>query len=150
MAAGPKPPAATKITLTGILTTTDANDRLRLILVDILPSQEKDGRRDASWARLKEAVPDSGAGSVPYEFVKGGAPDDAGIRGECWVTVPGGRGAAAVGRRRRILELAADLRGKEVVLEVKPRRFAFVSTARHNRGEQVSGVSLHLVTIEGA
>lgn len=139
-----------EITLTGILGTTDSYDRLRLCLVDVLPSRENDRKAgaDQSWAVLRRAVPASDDYAVPYDFPLGGAPDDAGIRGECWVTVPGGRGKAAQGRRQRILNLAAELRGKEVTLTVRPKRYSFTSGASHNAGADVAGTSLLLVTIE--
>ena len=131
--------------LTGILATTDSYERLRLCLIDVLTGARFS---DSSWARLRAAVPPTTQYSVPYDFPLNGAPDDAGIRGECWVTVPGGRGRAARDRRARILALATELRGKEVVLTVLPKRFSFVSQARHNSGETVAGTSLQLCTIE--
>ncbi len=86
MAARPAP-----LTLTGILASTDSFGRLRLCLVDVLPSQDRPGGRpDGTWARLRAAVPARGGYRVPYDLPLGGAPDDAGIRGECWVTVAGG------------------------------------------------------------
>lgn len=139
---------APAITLTGILASTDSYERLRLCLVDM---QESSGKVDTSWSRLKAAIPETKSGveyDVPYDFPLGGKADDAGIRGECWITVPGGRGPAAKDRRARILQLAKDLLGKEVVIEARPKRYSFVSTAGHNRGEEVAGTSLQLLTLE--
>jgi hypothetical protein len=138
---------APTVTLTGILATSDAFGRLRLCLVDALPSRTV---ADTSWARLKAAVPDGGVYDVPYSFPLGGAPDDAGIRGECWAAVPGGRGRAARARRARMLALAAELRGKEVVLTVRPKRYSFASRAPHNSGAEVAGTSLQVCTLERA
>ncbi len=136
------------ITLTGILASTDSYERLRLCLVDL---QESSGQVDASWSRLKAAIPKAKSGvvyKVPYDLPLGGKPDDAGIRGECWITVPGGRGASAQDRRKRILRLAEELLGKEVSIEASPKRYSFTSTAGHNSGETVAGTSLQLVSLE--
>jgi hypothetical protein len=141
--------------LTGILATTDSYERLRLCLVDVLETPAYEGGRpasDHSWARLREAVPESKTYNVPYNFPLNGAPDDAGIRGECWVTLPtpakGARGRAAREQRARILALAEELRGKEVVLTVRPKRYSFVSQAAHNHGAEVAGTSLQFVGLE--
>lgn len=142
--------------LTGILATTDPYERLRLCLVDGLETPTVEGGRlasDHSWARLRDAVPESKNYNVPYTFPQGGAPDDAGIRGECWVTLPtparGARGRATREQRGRILALAKELRGQEVVLTVRPKRYSFVSQAAHNQGEEIAGTSLLLCNIEG-
>ena len=138
------------LTLTGILATTDSYDRLRLALVDVLPSRERDFRRgtDSSWARLRAAIPESDNYSVPYYFPLNGISDDAGIRGECWITIPGGRGHAAQNRRQRLLALAVELRGKEVVATVIPKRYSFISKENHNYDTPVAGTSLQLRTLE--
>lgn len=136
------------IELTGILVAPDDFGRLRLCLVDVLPSRERDAVADGSWARLKQAVPYSSEYSVPYDLPQGGAPDDAGIRGECWITLPDGRSRESRGRRDRILALAKELRGKEVAVRVRPKRFAFDSGARHNDGAHVAGTALVLETLE--
>ena len=141
--------------LTGILATTNSYERLRLCLVDILETPTYEGGRlasDHSWARLREAVPESKSYNVPYNFPLNGAPDDAGIRGECWVTLPtsarGPRGRATRDQRARILALAKELRGKEVVLTVRPKRYSFVSQAAHNHGAEVAGTILQFVGLE--
>ena len=148
-----RPMAASTDTLelTGILATTDSYERLRLCLVDVLETPTYVGGRlvaDSSWARLRDAVPYTTAYNVPYDFPLNGAPDDAGIRGECWVSLPGGRARATVAQRARIVALAAELRGKEVVLTVRPKRYSFVSTAAHNYGDEVAGTSLQFVGLE--
>lgn len=144
--------AADTLELTGILAATDAHERLRLCLVDVL-----EGERpvpDNTWTRLRKAVPPSygKAYAVPYDLPLGGSPDDAGIRGECWVSLPraapGKRGRLARDHRARILALAAELRGKEVVLTVRPKRYSYISQARHNYGEEVAGTLLQFVTLE--
>ena len=132
----------TSLTLTGVLASTDPNERLRLNFVDRIG-----GKHDASWARLQKAVP-PGGGRVPYVFPFKGAPDDAGIRGECWITVPGGRGREAQQRRRRVLALAVELRGREVTATVTAKRYAFVVKAGPNRGKREAGTSLQLKTLE--
>jgi hypothetical protein len=142
---------ADTLELTGILATTDSYERLRLCLVDVLETPTYVGGQiatDNSWARLRDAVPYSAAHSVPYNFPLNGAPDDAGIRGECWVSLPGGGARAAVAQRARVMALAADLRGKEVVMAVRKKRYSFVSTAAHNYGYEVSGTALQFVGLE--
>jgi len=131
--------------LSGILATTDTYERLRLCLVDGLTPVVGSGQlvSDNSWARLRRAVPESDAHQIPYNLPLGGAPDDAGIRGECWVTISGRKSP----EKKRILALAEDLRGKEVILTVLPKRYSFISQAGHNKGEGVSGVSLQFVSL---
>jgi hypothetical protein len=136
------------LTLTGILGTSDGHGRLRLRLVDYLPGGGQSAKKDYSWKRLKEVLPTREFRATPYSLPKGGAPDDAGVRGECWIVIPGGRGGATAQRRGRLLTLAESLRGKEVEVEVVPKRYTFISQASHNRGAQVSGASLQLRTIE--
>lgn len=128
---------AGNIELTGILAKSDSYERLRLCLVDFL---ETVGAADDSWWRLRTAVPDKKDYKAPYSFSLDGAADDAGIRGECWMTLP--KGAA---ERLRILALAAELRGREVRLTVRPKRYSFVSQARHNAGVKVAGTVLNFV-----
>lgn len=141
--------------LTGILATTDSYERLRLCLVDVLETPAYEGGRlasDHSWAHLREAVPESKTYNVPYNFPLNGAPDNAGIRGECRVTLPtpakGAQGRAARDQRARVLALAEKLRGKEVVLTVRPKRYSFISQAAHNHGAEVAGTSLQFVGLE--
>lgn len=124
--------------LTGVLAKSDPSGRLRLCLVDVLES--RGGAYDGSWRRLRAAIPPSAAYAVPYRFDLGGAPDDAGVRGECWITLPRGKA-----RRRRLAEYAAALVGKEVEVTVRPKRYSFVSWARHNHGATVAGTSLQYV-----
>lgn len=128
--------------LTGILAKTDTYNRLRLCFVDTL---EGESRPDLSWSRLCSAVPDREAEeyNVPYKINPGGRPDDAGIRGECWVTLPRARD-----RQRRILDFAEELRGKEVILTVRPKRYSLVSRAEHNSGTEVAGTALEFVGLE--
>lgn len=126
---------ATTLTLTGLLGKTDSRQRLHLYLVDVLPSREKSQSNDPSWARLKAAVPRDGRYAVPYSA----SGEGSGVRGECWVTTPSRGGAAVQDRRRRILAFAEELRGKEVVLTVRPRRYSCTNTA---------GTQLQLVSIE--
>ena len=149
---------STTLELTGILATTDSYERLHLCLVDDLETPTYEGGRltsDHSWARLRKAIPIPASGdayNVPYDFPLNGAPDDAGIRGECWVTLStparGARGRAAREQRARVLALAAELRGKEVVLTVRPKRYSFISQAAHNHGTGVAGTSLQFVGLE--
>ena len=127
----------TEFELTGILATSDSFGRLRLCFVDFLESTQK---RDSSWYLLKKNIPDTEQYSVPYTFPLGGRADDAGIRGECWITLP-----RVKQRRRSILAFAKTLRGKEVRLTVKPKRFSFDSNAPHNFDAQVAGTSLLFV-----
>ena len=136
-ATGPPP----DLELSGILATTDSHQRLRLCLVDGLTSQLSS---DNSWWRLRQAVPWSDTHQIPYNLPLGGAPDAAGIRGECWVTISSRKAP----EKKRILALAADLRGKEVVLTVTPKRYSFISQTGHNEGEVVSGVSLRFANLE--
>ena len=131
--------------LTGVLASSDSFERLRLCFVDGLAGA---AAADHSWARLRRAVPESEGHTVPYELPLAGEPDDAGIRGECWVTLPTARSRDARARRARLLALAADLRGREVAVTVAPRRYTFVSRSGHNRGATVTGTSLQLVLIE--
>jgi len=51
-------------------------------------------------------------------------------------------------QKNRVLNLASELRGKEVVVTVRPKRYSFVSSAAHNFGEEVAGTSLQFVGIE--
>ena len=142
---------ADTIELTGILATTDSFERLRLCLVDFLETPAQKGGRqvvDSSWARLRAAVPFTTNYNIPYDFPLNGAPDDAGIRGECWVSLPNGRTKTGRLQKARILNLASELRGKEVVLTVRPKRYSFVSSAAHNYGEEIAGTSLQFVGIE--
>jgi hypothetical protein len=136
------------ITLTGIMATTDTHGRLRLCLVDFLPSQEslKNARPDRSWQRLREAIPYSERHSIPYNFPLKGAPDDDGVRGDCWITLPS-RGQGAKRRRQMFLNLAKSLRGKEVEVRVTPKRYTFESQSTHNKGDTVSGTQLVLETL---
>jgi hypothetical protein len=113
-----------------VMAAPDPKGRLRLCLVD-----RTAGRSDATWRTLRDNISASW-GAVPYKLDQGGRADDAGIRGECWITIPKGRGPD------RVLGLARELSGKEVRLDVVPKRFSFVSRAAHNRGEQVVGTSL--------
>jgi hypothetical protein len=123
------------ITLTGNLATSDSFGRLRLSFIDVLPR----GGFDQSWARLTAAIPETGRYAVPYTSPTNGVPDDSGIRGECWIVVP--RDAA---RRRRILALADELRGKDVVVTVRPKRYSFVT----DTGLPRSGTALKLISLE--
>jgi hypothetical protein len=117
--------------LTGVLAASDPRGRLRLCLVDALDSQG--GRPDGTWLALQRAAaPGVGA---PYRLDRGGDSDSAGIRGECWVTVP-------ARRRARVEECARELRGREVRLTVRPRPYAFISQAT---GGRVAGTSLSFV-----
>ena len=125
------------IELTGILATTDSFGRLRLCLIDF---SETLNRRDFTWSRLAARIPASEEYSVPYSLPLEGKPDDIGICGECWVTLP--RDSK---RRARILALATTLRGKEVSMTVRPRRFSFKSSSSHNHGDQAAGTSLQFV-----
>ena len=129
---------STDLELTGILTKTGPSGRLHLCLVDVLETQR--GRYDGTWRKLRAAIPPSAHHTVPYKFDLGGAPDDAGIRGECWICLP-----RAKARRKRLIDYAATLRGKEVRLTVRPKRFSFVSWANHNHGQTISGTSLQFV-----
>ena len=133
--------------LTGLLTTPDKFGRLCLCLVEVL--EDPGGAiNDRSWARLRAAVPPTAAHGVPYDFPLGGAPDDIGIRGVCWATLPPAKSAPARARRGRILALAEDLLGREVVLTVRPKRFSFVSAKGRNFGEAVSGTTIQFVGLE--
>jgi len=128
--------ASNGLDLTGILASTDPYGRLRLCLVDELCQKV-----DLSWVRLRAAVPESSNYSVPYRLSSGGVPDDAGIRGECWITISG-RGAQSR-RQQSLLALAARLRGKTVAVTVTPKRYSFVSA-----GRLVAGTALRLETLE--
>ncbi|GFR88350.1 hypothetical protein ElyMa_002515400 [Elysia marginata] len=141
--------------LTGILAATDEHQRLRLCLVESLettPIKHTGGALrtpDFSWARLRTAVPNESKNfHAPYTLSLDGLPDNAGIRGECWATLPLAATRETRERRARILALAEELRGKEVVLTVRPKRYSFVSQAPLNRGEHVAGVSLQFVSLE--
>jgi hypothetical protein len=127
--------------LTGVLATSDPQGRLRLCLVDGL--EARGGAYDSSWRALVRAVPEGAppSAAVPYRLDRGGASDSAGVRGECWVTVP-------PARRARIEELARALRGREVRLTARPRRYAFDSRSARNRGARVEGTSLAFVGLE--
>ncbi len=126
--------------ITGVLATSDPKGRLRLCLVDYL---EMTKRADYSWKTLKKEVPAfSAGGHPPYTFLTDGTPDDAGIRGECWITISG----RDKKRRDRILALAVELRSKEVVCTVTPRRYSFA--AREDPQKQVTGVALQLNFLE--
>lgn len=137
--------------LTGILAGPDSAGRLRLCLVDVLETPAYEGGgivADSSWARLLAAVPKTADYAVPYNLPLNGAPDDAGVRGECWVTLPKGKAAATAARRARLEALAAELRGKEVTITVRPKRYAFASAAAHNYGSEVAGTALLFVGLE--
>jgi len=126
------------VKLTGILAKTDSFERLRLCLVEALEGERWE---DRSWERLQRAVPvTSPAYSVPYTLPYGGKADDAGFRGECWVTIPRKKKGA-------VLPYAAGLLGKEVEIEVEPKRYTFVSGSRHNCDDTVAGTCLMLVTL---
>ncbi len=127
--------ARAPITLTGILATSDSFGRLRLSFIDVLPK----GGFDRSWARLTAAIPETGRYTVPYTSPTNGVPDDSGIRGECWIVV-----SRAAARRRRILTLADELRGKDVVVTVRPKRYTFITDAGISR----SGTALKLISLE--
>jgi hypothetical protein len=44
------------------------------------------------------------------------------------------------------MRLVQELRGKEVTVIVRPKRYAFRSNAEHNRGKSVTGTTLQLVS----
>lgn len=127
--------------LTGILGASDPQGRLRLCLVDRLETRGE--AYDASWRMLVRAIPQGGPGAaaVPYRLDNGGESDSAGVRGECWITVPSAR-------RARVEELARELRGREVLITVRPRRYSFDSRSARNRGARVEGTSLAFVGLE--
>jgi len=116
------------LTLTGLMAKPDAFGRLRLNLVDALAAAG--GKPDNTWRRLRAVAPPArrdaaslrGGPKAPFKlpFVmhNGGAPDSAGLRGECWVSVP-------KDRREKILALAGELRSKEVELTAVVRRYSF-------------------------
>jgi hypothetical protein len=124
--------------LTGLLGGGDPREKITLILLD-----QREERYDDSWRRLKEATV-GGGGRVPYHLPQGGAPDDAGIRGECWATYPAARGRMAAARREATLSYLETLRGRPVVLTVRPKRYDFVS----KDGVRRTGWSLHFVGVE--
>ena len=107
--------------LTGCLSTPDETGRLRLVLVDRLKAL---AGPDNTWIRLLAAAP-AASGSVPYRFDhQAGQPDDAGIRGECWVRLPGGA------RGQRMAAYAKELQGKEVRLWVTAKRYRYLDPRR--------------------
>lgn len=133
------------IELTGILASTDVNERLRLCLIDYLtPKNGADIIADNSWYRLRKLIPSFNTEdgyNIPYTLPLDGAPDDAGIRGECWITLPGSKKSKSRSvkeHRKRILSLAKDLRGKEVKISMKPKRYSFINSY----GETTAGTSL--------
>jgi hypothetical protein len=142
--------STTDLELTGILLKSDVKKgRVRLCLVEDRIATAGGASRvvaDNSWSTLTKAVPYTERYSVPYHFPLKGAPDDSGIRGECWVTLPSGRANAA--RRGRILGLAEELQRKEVLIVVRPKRYSFVSAAAANYGALVEGTALHFVGLE--
>lgn len=126
--------------LTGILATSDTHGRLRLCLVDRLEARE--GALDNSWKLLTTVAPPVGGYAVPYKLDAGGTPDDAGVRGECWVSLPKSR---KKGERERLAAFVEELKGREVAMTVRPQRYSFVSKAAHNYGAKVTGTSLTFV-----
>lgn len=128
-----------RLELVGLLATTDAYERLRLVLVDSL----EDGTTDYSWNLLRSVL---WGDTTPYR-VHEESTDGAGIKGECWINLPpvpkSGKGREAIrARRARILALAEELRGKEVVLTVQPKRYSYAEG-----GEVKTGTALGFVNL---
>jgi hypothetical protein len=120
-------PGATRLTLTGIMAVPDGFGRLRILLVDRLPG----GAPDLSWLALRDQVPWSKSAKVPYQT----HPVDAeGVRGEFWAVAP-------AHRRKHWLELAAELRGRFVKLEVTARRYAIRGDTGGADAESTHGAS---------
>lgn len=118
-----------ELELTGLLGASDSRGRLRLVLVDSLVAHG--GRPDSTWRALRRATP-PGPGA-PYRLDRGGAPDAAGLRGECWITVP-------AHRRARIEECVQELRGQEVRLTVRPRRYSYAAPTGRVKGTTLAFV----------
>ena len=136
--------------LVGLLGQTDSFGRIRLLFLDEYDTPGYE--RDKSWMSLLRAkraaelsTDDHVRTTVPFDLsidlpidLSSDLPindNDAGIRGECWITIAK-RGDA----KKRLLGLVEELRNVEVSMYVKLRRFAaFISKARHNRGEEIPG-----------
>jgi hypothetical protein len=121
-------PGAQRIALTGIMAVPDDFGRVRILLLDKSPG----GSYDASWSRLRAAVPkNSDEYSVPYE-----ESEDADIKGRAWFVLP-------ARRRTHFLETAAAARGQWVRVEATIRPFVVTQ-----KGIPRRGTSLDLASIE--
>jgi hypothetical protein len=131
---------AASFDLTGLMGQTDPKGRLTLYFVERLAATD---RKDTSMEWLRTRAPKKEDLRVPYRMTDTGQPDADGIRGMCWATL-NYRGARGADRKRRILELADQLRGEEVVLTVQPRFYEFESA----RGTVERGTMLQFVGLE--
>jgi hypothetical protein len=126
-------PGAVRVTLNGILATSDDHGRLRLLLLD----EGRDGAPDGSWAKLREAVPRE---AVPHlhaacEAHTGPlAPNSDGVRATALIVLP-------AHRRAHWQRVATDLRGRWVTAEVTAR------PSRMPGGAGPQGISLDLAML---
>lgn len=106
-------PGAPRLTLTGIMAAPDDFGRVRVLLVNPLPS----GASDRSATVLNEALPFAPGLDRPFRLH---ARDTEDVVGEFWAVPP-------KHRRQYWLETAAELRGQEVTVEVTLRPYSFPS-----------------------
>lgn len=100
----------TKLTLKALVATPDRYGRMRFLLLDEL----NDGKKDYSASVITRYMGKDMAG--PFKMW----PADDNVVGEFWVVVP-------KGRQKHWSAIYTPLRGREVSVEVKPRRYAFIA-----------------------
>lgn len=132
-----------ELELVGLLSGVDKHGKVRVLLLE----STADGAADYSLPRLRGAAPQS-AGKVPYRLDAGPARGErlagsAGVLGEFWVTPPRARSP-----REALYRLVTELKGREVRVRVLPKRYSFVSGARHNPGDLTRGTLLQYVGLE--
>jgi hypothetical protein len=113
-------PGAQRLTLTGVMAVPDGFGRIRVLLMDPLPS----GAPDRSWARLRSEIWGGAADHVPYTLHSTCV---EGVQGEFWAVPP-------ARRKQYWLEVAGELRGREVRVEVTVRRFSYAARAKSPTG----------------
>jgi hypothetical protein len=126
------------LTLRGIVAAPDAHGRLRFLLIE----KRKDGHYDTSWATLSKEIPTVYGFHMPYSLKE---PDEDGIRGEFSVVVAKPRPSKyQLGDRAAYwAKFVAPLRGAEVEVDVRPKKYSFVPAGSGDI-EPVTGYTLYL------
>jgi hypothetical protein len=130
-------PGAKRLTLTGLMAVPDDFGRVRVLLMNPLPSGAPSRSADVLRAELPAGE------DLPYAT----HPRDPGdVIGEFWAVVP-------ARYKKHWLAVAADLRGKEVRVEVTVRFYSYVSrnagrTTPTDEEKLLRGVALDVALIE--
>jgi hypothetical protein len=126
------------LTLRGVVAAPDAFGRLRFLLLE----KRNDKHYDTSWAALAKAMPAREGVRVPYVLRD---PDTDRLRGEFTVTLPPNRRTKydTVDHAAYWSKFVAPLRGKEVEVVAKPKRYSFAPAGK----ALIEGYSLTLVEV---